>query len=93
MRIHGWELPGINTKSDLDWSNLAFTAFRGNSNPWGDDWRGTYQRGTIWSMWNGDNCPRNWNCAAGFPGYKGSGSLNRGVYTISVCTDGSECLE
>ena len=45
---------GINTSSDDDHSILAFTDQPGNSNNWGDSWRGNNQYGTIWSLFNDD---------------------------------------
>ena len=45
---------GVNTSSDDDHSILAFTHQTGNSNNWGDSWRGNNQYGTIWSLFNDD---------------------------------------
>jgi len=59
-----------------------------------DNWRDQAMVGTIWAAWNGDNyANRNWNQANGYPGYKGSGGNNRGIYTISVCTEGNAGCE
>ena len=36
------------------WISFAFTSDRGDNNCWEDAWRGTGQRGTVWSFYNND---------------------------------------
>jgi hypothetical protein len=73
---------GINRYGNHDHSILAFTDSTGSSNSWGNSWRGTGQRGTIWSMYNDDYRPnRGFNSNQAYPGYRGS---NAGTYEISV---------
>lgn len=82
-------LCGINTSSDDDHSVLAFTYYTGSSNDWSDSWRGPYQRGTLWSMYNDDyKNGRGWTSLQGWPGYK-AGSYNAGSYEVSITTDSS----
>jgi len=80
---------GINTSSDDDHSILAFTYRLGYSNDWGDSWRGSYQRGTVWSLFNDDyKGGRGWSSVQAGPGYK-SGSYNAGGYEIAISTAAS----
>lgn len=78
---------GINTSSDDDRSILAFTYYTGRGNNWGDSWRGSYQQGTAWSLYNDDykmgQYGRGWSSIQAYPGYK-AGSNNAGGYEISV---------
>ena len=48
---------GINAAGDKDRSVLAFCDDMGKSMTWADQWRGTGQRGTLWSMFNWDYPP------------------------------------
>lgn len=78
---------GVNLSSDDDHSVLAFTYYPGHSNDWGDSWRGSYQRGTIWSLYNDDyRNYRGWGSIQSYPGYK-AGSYNAGAYEISITQD------
>jgi len=80
---------GINTSSDDDHSILAFTYRLGYSNDWGDSWRGSYQRGTVWSLFNDDyKGGRGWSSVQAGPGYK-AGSNNAGGYEIAISTAAS----
>ena len=73
---------GVNTMSDTDHSILAFCDNTGNSNGWGDSWRGIHQYGTVWSLYNDDyKAARGWASIQGWPGYKGN---NYGVYEVWI---------
>lgn len=77
-------LCGVNLSSDDDHSVLAFTHYTGQNNDWGDQWRGTGQLGTIWSLYNNDYLnDRGWDNIESYPGWKADGT-NAGTYEISV---------
>jgi hypothetical protein len=77
-------LCGINTSNDDDHSLLAFTNRLGTSNDWDDYWRGSRQRGTVWSLYNDDfKGGRGWRSVQSGPGYK-AGSYNAGGYEIAI---------
>ena len=51
---------------------------------WSDSWRGTNQRGTVWSLYNDDyKGGRGWSSVQSGPGYK-AGSYNAGGYEIAI---------
>ena len=79
---------GVNESSDNDQSVMAFADNRGDSNYWGDEWRGTGQLGTMWSFWNGDyHTAGTYHIGNGYvnayAGYKGSG-VNLGSYEVYI---------
>jgi len=83
---------GVSESSDNDQSVLAFTDRPGDSNSWGDSWRGNHQHGALWSFWNNDYyaCPRTAHigngAAEGYAGWKGLGrsweSFHTGDYEV-----------
>jgi hypothetical protein len=78
---------GHNEESDDDHSVLAFTDNIGYEgyNSWGDSWRGTYQYGTVWSLFNADYSPAHqthiYSSPQAYPGYRGN---NPGTYEVYV---------
>ena len=74
---------GINLSSDDDSSALAFTTHTGDTNCWGDSWRGDQQAGTVWSFWNDDfRRPIGAGGGQGLAGFKGGGNMD--TYELSV---------
>lgn len=79
-------MAGINESNDNDQAYMSFSDSTGSSNTWGDNWRGTNQRGTIWSLLNGDYYTgNNYHIGNGYSqagaGYKGN---NNGTYEIYI---------
>ncbi len=77
---------GINESSDNDQAYMSFSDSTGSSNSWGDSWRGTNQRGTLWSLLNGDYYTgSNYHIGNGYSqagaGYKGN---NAGAYEVFI---------
>jgi hypothetical protein len=77
---------GVNESYDNDQAYMSFSDSTGSSNSWGDQWRGTNQVGTLWSLLNNDYYVSgnthigNGQSQAG-AGYKGS---NDGTYEIYI---------
>ena len=77
---------GVNESSDNDQAYMSFSDSRGSSNSWGDRWRGLNQKGTLWSLLNGDYYrANNYHIGNGYSqagaGYKGN---NTGTYEVFV---------
>jgi hypothetical protein len=79
-------MAGINESSDNDQAYMSFSDSKGSNNSWGDRWRGINQKGTLWSLLNGDYYSTsnfhigNVYSEAG-AGYKGN---NNGTYEIYI---------
>ena len=79
-------LYGKNSSSDSDESVMAFTSSRGDSNGWGDSWRGDGQIGTCWSLWNDDYGNLSWpSTGQGGPGRSTSASTGTDNYIVAYC--------
>ncbi len=79
-------MAGINESVDNDQAYMSFSDSTGSNNTWGDNWRGTNQRGTVWSLLNGDYYTNtNYHIGNGYSqagaGYKGD---NSGTYEIYI---------
>lgn len=79
-------MAGINESYDNDQAYMSFSDSTGSSNAWGDNWRGTNQQGTIWSLLNGDYYTNtNYHIGNGYSqagaGYKGN---NSGTYEVYI---------
>ena len=79
-------MAGINESNDNDQAYMSFSDSAGSSNSWDDAWRGTDQRGTVWSLLNGDYFKNNnYHIGNGYSqagaGYKGN---NSGTYEIYI---------
>ena len=79
-------MAGINESYDNDQAYMSFSDSTGSNNSWGDNWRGTNQAGTLWSLLNGDYyTSTNYHIGNGYSqagaGYKGN---NNGTYEIYI---------
>ena len=79
-------MAGVNESADNDQAYMSFSDASGSSNTWGDKWRKTNQKGTLWSLLNGDYYKSsNYHIGNGYSqagaGYKGN---NTGTYEIFV---------
>ena len=79
-------MAGINESFDNDQAYMSFSDSTGSANSWGDNWRGTNQAGTLWSLLNGDYYTNtNYHIGNGYSqaeaGYKGN---NNGTYEIYI---------
>ncbi|PID70822.1 hypothetical protein CSB37_00185 [bacterium DOLZORAL124_38_8] len=78
---------GVNESGDTDQAYMSFSDSTGTNNNWGDGWRRTTQKGTLWSLLNGDyyNKASGKHIGNGYSqagaGYKGN---NNGTYEIYI---------
>jgi len=79
-------MAGINESADNDQAYMSFSDSTGSTNNWGDTWRNTNQKGTVWSLLNGDYYTgNNYHIGNGYSqagaGYKGN---NNGTYEVYI---------
>jgi len=81
-------MAGINESADNDQAYMSFSDSTGSlgTNNWGDSWRNTTQKGTVWSLLNGDYyTANNYHIGNGYgqagAGYKGN---NNGTYEVYI---------